>query len=88
MLGGPCSAVTAVPDPARGERLVVFYTRMDVPPETLWDELGRGDLPRLWLPRRDCLFPLESIPTLGTGKVDLRALRVLAAERVEPAGRG
>ncbi|HZD78842.1 MAG TPA: AMP-binding protein [Actinomycetota bacterium] len=88
VLGEGRSAVTAVPDAARGERLVAFYTGTDLTADELWERLRRTDLPRLWLPRPDCLFALEGIPTLGTGKVDLRALRVLAAERVRVADGG
>ncbi len=71
--------MTAIPDESRGERLVAFYTRADVPPEVLWAQLSETRLPRLWLPRRDSLVPIEAIPTLGTGKVDLRRLREMAA---------
>ena len=39
----------------------------------------RTELPRLWLPKREDLRPIDAIPTLGTGKVDLRAVRRLAA---------
>jgi len=81
ILGDSCSAVTAVPDESKGERLVAFYTQADVPPESLWERLCQTDLPRLWLPKRDSLFVIEAIPTLGTGKMDLRKLRQLALER-------
>ena len=81
VLGEICSAVTAVPDAARGERLVAFYTRVDVSSEELWERLSHSDLPRLWLPRREHLIAIDAIPSLGTGKVDLRQLRVLAEER-------
>jgi acyl-[acyl-carrier-protein]-phospholipid O-acyltransferase/long-chain-fatty-acid--[acyl-carrier-protein] ligase len=80
LLGQLCAAVTAVADPAKGERLIAFYTRQDVLPETLWEQLCQTDLPRLWIPKRDSLLPIETIPTLGTGKVDLRALKQLAQE--------
>jgi acyl-[acyl-carrier-protein]-phospholipid O-acyltransferase/long-chain-fatty-acid--[acyl-carrier-protein] ligase len=80
-LGEACCAVTAVPDAAKGEKLVAFYTRADVAPEALWAQLSATDLPRLWLPRRECLVTIDAIPTLGTGKVDLRKLKTLAAER-------
>jgi acyl-[acyl-carrier-protein]-phospholipid O-acyltransferase/long-chain-fatty-acid--[acyl-carrier-protein] ligase len=83
ILGDACSAVTAIPDPAKGERLVAFYTRQDLAPDELWERLCQTDLPRLWLPRRDSLVLVEAIPTLGTGKVDLRRLRQLAAERMD-----
>ncbi len=72
-------AVTAVPDDTRGERLVAFYTDPLVTPAEVWERLCRTDLPRLWLPKRDDLRFVEQIPTLGTGKVDLRAVRTLAA---------
>ena len=87
ILGESCSAVTAVPDPSRGERLIAFYTRADVSPEALWERLGGSDLPKLWIPRRESLLHLDAIPALGTGKVDLRRLRELALERAgESAG--
>ena len=79
--GEACAAVTSVPDESRGERLVAFYTRRDLTPEMLWEKLCQTELPRLWLPRRENLVPIDAIPTLGTGKVDLRALRQLALER-------
>jgi len=82
ILGDSCSAVTAVPDEAKGERLVAFYARQDVTPESLWERLCQTDLPKLWIPKRDSLVPIEAIPTLGTGKTDLRQLRALAAEHV------
>lgn len=72
--------VTGVPDEARGERLVAFYTDPDVTPEELWDRLCQTTLPRLWLPKREDLRFVDSIPILGTGKVDLRAVRQLAVE--------
>jgi acyl-[acyl-carrier-protein]-phospholipid O-acyltransferase/long-chain-fatty-acid--[acyl-carrier-protein] ligase len=82
ILGDSCSAITAVPDAGKGERLVAFYTRQDVGPDVLWERLCRTDLPRLWLPRRESLVQIAAIPTLGTGKVDLRRLRELAVERM------
>ena len=71
--------MTAVPDEARGERLVAFYTDPAIAPHELWERLCRTELPRLWLPKREDLRPIDAIPTLGTGKVDLRAVRRLAA---------
>ena len=73
--------VTAVPDETKGERLVAFYTDPAVTPHALWERLCQTELPRLWLPKREDLQMVEAIPTLGTGKVDLRAVRQLAAER-------
>jgi acyl-[acyl-carrier-protein]-phospholipid O-acyltransferase/long-chain-fatty-acid--[acyl-carrier-protein] ligase len=81
MLGDACSVVTAVPDPVRGERLVAFYTKQDVPPEELWERLCQSELPRLWIPRRDSVLVIDAITTLGTGKTDLRAVTRLALAR-------
>ncbi len=73
--------VTAVPDPVKGERLVALYTDPDTSAQEIWERLSRSDLPKLWIPKREDLHVVESIPTLGTGKVDLRAVRQVAAER-------
>jgi len=81
VLGELASAVTAVPCDVKGEKLIVFYTRQDVSPAELWDRLIATSLPRLWIPKRDDLVQIEAIPTLGTGKIDLQALRTLARAR-------
>ena len=78
VLGEVCAVVTAVPDDTRGERLVAFYTKQDVPPGHVWEQLNQTALPRLWLPRKDHIFVTDAIPTLGSGKVNLQALRQLA----------
>ena len=73
--------VTAVADAVKGERLVALYTDPDLPAQEIWEQLSRCDMPKLWIPKREDLHVVESIPTLGTGKVDLRAVRQAAAER-------
>ncbi len=80
LLDEPCACVvTSVPDAAKGERLVAFYTDPALSPQQVWERLSATDLPKLWLPKRDDLRFVESIPTLGTGKIDLRAVRELAS---------
>ena len=79
-LGEPhACVVTSVPDAVKGERLVAFYTDPSLSPQDLWDRLSGSDLPKLWLPKRDDLRFIESIPTLGSGKTDLRAVRDAAS---------
>ncbi|HEV8208927.1 MAG TPA: AMP-binding protein [Vicinamibacterales bacterium] len=73
--------VTAVADAAKGERLVALYTDPDLPAQELWERLSRSELPKLWIPKREDLHIVDAIPTLGTGKVDLRAVRQAAADR-------
>jgi acyl-[acyl-carrier-protein]-phospholipid O-acyltransferase / long-chain-fatty-acid--[acyl-carrier-protein] ligase len=83
ILGDFACAVTAVPDEQKGERLVVLYTRQDLIPPELWRRLSETDLPKLWIPKRDDLHFVESLPTLGTGKIDLRQIRAVALQLTE-----
>jgi acyl-[acyl-carrier-protein]-phospholipid O-acyltransferase/long-chain-fatty-acid--[acyl-carrier-protein] ligase len=86
ILGGAGCAVTAIADPQRGEKLVAFYAANGVSPQELWEKLNRSDLPKLWIPKRENLHPIEAIPLLGSGKADLKKVKELALERVqEPA---
>jgi acyl-[acyl-carrier-protein]-phospholipid O-acyltransferase/long-chain-fatty-acid--[acyl-carrier-protein] ligase len=78
---GYAAVVTAVPDQAKGERLVAFFTDPQMTPQQLWEQLCQARLPRLWLPKREDLYFVDTIPTLGTGKVDLRGVRQLALAR-------
>jgi acyl-[acyl-carrier-protein]-phospholipid O-acyltransferase / long-chain-fatty-acid--[acyl-carrier-protein] ligase len=71
--------VTAIPDAAKGERLIALYTDPDLTPQAIWEHLSASSLPKLWIPKREDIRFVESIPTLGTGKVDLRAVRSLAS---------
>src|SRR2546426_6585940 len=83
MLGDFACAVTAVPDDRKGERLVVLYTRPDLAPLELGRKLSETDLPKLWIPKREDLHFVESLPTLGTGKIDLRQIRTMATQMAE-----
>jgi acyl-[acyl-carrier-protein]-phospholipid O-acyltransferase/long-chain-fatty-acid--[acyl-carrier-protein] ligase len=73
--------VTAVADASKGERLVALYTDPEITAQDVWERLSRSALPKLWIPKREDLHIVDAIPTLGTGKVDLRAVRQVAAER-------
>ncbi len=72
------AVVTSIPDESKGERLVAFYTDPNVTAQALWEHLTHTDLPRLWIPKREDLRFIETLPTLGSGKVDLRGVRSLA----------
>ena len=87
VLGDTPCAVTAVPDEDRGERLVGLYTSHDLTPADLWQRLSETDLPRLWLPKRENIYQVESLPLLGTGKLDLRGLKTLAQNQLAQAAR-
>jgi acyl-[acyl-carrier-protein]-phospholipid O-acyltransferase/long-chain-fatty-acid--[acyl-carrier-protein] ligase len=78
----PCVAVTALPDPKRGERLFVLYTpEMTLTPQEVIRRLQATDMPRLWIPSPDDFIAVEQIPMLGQGKVDLKGLKEVASER-------
>jgi acyl-[acyl-carrier-protein]-phospholipid O-acyltransferase/long-chain-fatty-acid--[acyl-carrier-protein] ligase len=77
-LTGPVLAVAGVPDERRGERLVVLYTAECGDPDWLFQALEQSELPNLWRPARGSYYPVDSIPLLGTGKIDLSGLRELA----------
>ena len=81
ILGDSTCIVTSIPDEARGEKLVAFYTNSEVSRDVLWSRLCESELPKLWIPKRENLHCIEAIPRLGTGKADLKAIRALALER-------
>jgi len=72
--------VSAVPDEKKGERLIVLHTLSDEQLAPILAKLAESDLPALWRPRKDQFFRVDVLPYLGTGKLDLRALKVRAVE--------
>ena len=72
-------AVTSIPDPKRGERLAVIHTHWEQTPAEICRKLVAGTIPKLWIPSADDFIEVDAIPTLGTGKVDLRGVRAIAA---------
>jgi acyl-[acyl-carrier-protein]-phospholipid O-acyltransferase/long-chain-fatty-acid--[acyl-carrier-protein] ligase len=82
VLGSATAAVTALPDEQRGEKLVAFYAQNGISREELWDKLNQSDLPKLWIPKRENLYSIDSLPLLGSGKVDLRQIKAMAQEKV------
>jgi acyl-[acyl-carrier-protein]-phospholipid O-acyltransferase/long-chain-fatty-acid--[acyl-carrier-protein] ligase len=72
--------VVGIPDALRGERLVVMYTAQDVTPAQAYEHLAGNGFPPLWTPKRENYYRVDAIPTLATGKLDLRKARELAEE--------
>jgi acyl-[acyl-carrier-protein]-phospholipid O-acyltransferase/long-chain-fatty-acid--[acyl-carrier-protein] ligase len=68
-------SVTSVPDEKKGERLVVLHTLAGDQLDAVLEKLAQSDLPALWKPRPSHFFHVETLPYLGTGKLDLRALK-------------
>lgn len=72
-------AVTAVPDEKKGERIIVVHTLPEAKLAPVLEKLAECDLPALWKPKPRQFVHVDAIPTLGTGKMDLRGIRNLAA---------
>jgi len=80
--------VTGVPEPRKGEELVVLYLEQAGPPEKLHELICNSSLPNLWKPRRDNYVKIDSIPSVGSGKVDLCALKRIAVTARKSPGAG
>ena len=74
-------AVSGVPDAKKGERLMVLTTLAASELGDVLKKLSSRGLPALFVPRADQFVPVDALPLLGTGKLDLRAVkeRCLAA---------
>jgi acyl-[acyl-carrier-protein]-phospholipid O-acyltransferase/long-chain-fatty-acid--[acyl-carrier-protein] ligase len=77
--------VTGVPDGKKGERLVVLHTLEPAELAQALEKLPAAGLPNLWTPRANQFFRIEELPLLGTGKLDLRRVKQLAAEFSTPS---
>jgi acyl-[acyl-carrier-protein]-phospholipid O-acyltransferase/long-chain-fatty-acid--[acyl-carrier-protein] ligase len=78
-----CVVVTAAPDERKGEQIVVCYTEDAGSVETLQAAIKASSIPNLWKPKKDNYILIDSIPTLGTGKLDLKGIKEIAREFVE-----
>ncbi|MBI3548634.1 MAG: MFS transporter [Elusimicrobia bacterium] len=71
--------VTGVPDPKRGERLIVLYKgEPDI--DGLLKKLQDSELPKLWLPDRGAFHQVQEFPLLGSGKLDIQKLKATAKD--------
>ncbi len=75
-------AVTSVPDEKKGEQLAVLHTLDETVIPGLLEKVAASGLPNLFIPRKDAFIKVDQLPVLGTGKVDLRALKRLALEQL------
>lgn len=76
-------AVTSVPDPKKGERLIILHRSLSKPIKQVIDELAATGLPVLWLPSQDGFIEVAEIPLLGTGKLDLKGIKQAALNACE-----
>jgi acyl-[acyl-carrier-protein]-phospholipid O-acyltransferase/long-chain-fatty-acid--[acyl-carrier-protein] ligase len=78
--GAPRAVVTAVPDEATGERLVVVHTTLEQSPDELVKGLAEAGLPRLFIPAPVDFHQIDTMPLIGIGKVDLEAINSFARQ--------
>jgi acyl-[acyl-carrier-protein]-phospholipid O-acyltransferase/long-chain-fatty-acid--[acyl-carrier-protein] ligase len=81
------AAVTAVPDAKKGERLIVLHTQLTQSVDDLRKSLSGRGLPNIYIPSADSFCQVESLPVLGTGKLDLKGIKQVALEKFA-AGEG
>ena len=75
------AVVSSVPDESRGERLVGLHLELPLEPKDIIANLREQGIPNLWVPKPNMFFLIEKIPILGSGKLDLRAIKELALEK-------
>lgn len=72
-------AVGSIPDPGKGEALLVLYTgEMPFSPEEVVSQLRERSISNLWIPKVQNFYKVEQLPLLGSGKPDLSLLREIA----------
>jgi acyl-[acyl-carrier-protein]-phospholipid O-acyltransferase / long-chain-fatty-acid--[acyl-carrier-protein] ligase len=80
-------AVTAIPDAAKGERLVVLH--LPLPGITVPDvrkRLSERGLPNIYVPGQRDFFEVAELPMLGSGKLDLKKCKELAMQLAGAVG--
>ena len=76
-------AVVALPDPKKGERLILVTDRMDADAGPLIAHAQSIQAPEIAVPRKIVRVP--EIPVLGTGKTDYVALQRIVDAELRPA---
>jgi acyl-[acyl-carrier-protein]-phospholipid O-acyltransferase/long-chain-fatty-acid--[acyl-carrier-protein] ligase len=73
--------VTSVPDKKRGERLVLLYLPLPgISIGPLLKRLHESGLTNLWIPHEHDCHAVPELPTLGSGKLDLKQVKAMAEE--------
>ena len=75
------SAVVALPDPRKGERLVLVTTARQAAREALLKHARSKGASELQVPAE--IITVDKLPVLGSGKADYVAIRALAEERLK-----
>jgi acyl-[acyl-carrier-protein]-phospholipid O-acyltransferase / long-chain-fatty-acid--[acyl-carrier-protein] ligase len=76
----PTMAVVGVPDPVKGEQLVLITTH-EIATDQVRERLLAAGLPALWIPK--IIRRVETVPLLGSGKLDLKSCKAIALQACE-----
>ena len=77
------AVVASIPDSAKGEALIVIHTAMRMTPDEIVTEMRARKITNLWIPKSTNFYEVPAIPMLGSGKLDLAALRQMAKDIAE-----
>jgi len=70
--------VTSISDNQKGERFVVLHLDLGVDVDELLKRVRDSGFPPLWVPRREHFYRVESLPLMGSGKLDLKLVKQTA----------
>jgi acyl-[acyl-carrier-protein]-phospholipid O-acyltransferase / long-chain-fatty-acid--[acyl-carrier-protein] ligase len=76
-------AVINLPDPKKGEKLLLVTTQKDAAVVAILAAARSRGVPEIMVPRD--LLMVETMPLLGTGKLDYPSIQHLVAERLKPS---
>lgn len=74
-------AIAAVPDDARGEKLVVLFVDLGVDVPEVLNRL-KGVIHELWIPKAKDFYKVDALPVNPTGKLDMKEVKRVAQELV------
>ena len=76
--------MVSLPDPKKGERLILVTDRRDADASALIAHARTIGAPELAVPRK--IIHVQEIPVLGTGKTDYVALQRIVDAEIQRAG--
>lgn len=80
-----CLTVTSVSDEKKGEKIIVLYSDLKgFQPGDIIKEMRNREMPPIWIPSTDAFRQVDSIPILGTGKLDIQGSKRLARDITDP----
>ncbi|MHA7872786.1 MAG: AMP-binding protein, partial [Hyphococcus sp.] len=74
-------AAAILPDPKKGEQIILVTDRQDAPRGLLLSWAQSHGVPELAVPKK--VVTVDAVPVLGTGKIDYLAVKTLAEEGLE-----